>query len=177
MKDMPRDYARVGQLLRSQMVTSLSVPHRDTQTLTSRVGRINDTQTDGSILTLGSIWNPCVISQADFLCLYMSTRVLAGNTQQHSGCYCCCLWTGLSYLLFLVCVFCFILNLSFVERFCYVVQVPPVSASCVLRGRVGTTVPSLILFYFVLLPIGLENISFFHLHLTFSLGLVKSNIF
>lgn len=55
MKDMPRDYARVGQLLRSQMVTSLSVPHRDTQTLTSRVGRINDTQTDGSILTLGSI--------------------------------------------------------------------------------------------------------------------------
>lgn len=71
----------------------------------------------------------------------------------------------------------FYFYLSFVERFCYEVQVPPVSASCVLRGRVGTTMPSLILFYFVLLPIGLENMSFFHLHLTFSLGLVKSDIF
>lgn len=80
-------------------------------------------------------------------------------------------------MLFLVCVFRFIFNLSFVERFCYVVQVPLVSASCVLRGQVGTTMPSFILFYFVLLPIGLENMSFFHLHLTFSLGLVKSDIF
>lgn len=51
--------------------------------------------------------------------------------------------------------------LSFVERFCYEAQVPPVSASCVLTGRVGTTMPSLILFYFVLLLVGLESMSFF----------------
>lgn len=56
-------------------------------------------------------------------------------------------------------------------------QVPPVSASCMLRWQVGVIMPRLIWFDFFFYQYVLKTCPYFHIHLAYSLELVTSDIF